>query len=235
VTKKGEFIASPIFFGGGMKYSIGTIVSNWIQYDAMQKSFIAAGFPQSECQYIVINNVGKNNFCMYSGGNTILSQATGDYVILVHQDVVATPDNRSKLDQCIEELEKADGAWAVAGNAGEHEGNWLVRITDPYGEGQSTAPYYPHRVNILDGNLLIVKRNTLVSFSRDLSGFHYYGWDICLNADVRGYNSYIIDFHVAHRCKGWKIQTSPSAGRRSQKNGAEPSEIESSAHFIMTG
>ena len=181
-----------------MKYSIGTIVSDWGQYDLMQKSFISAGFDQSDCQYLPINNVGKNRFCMYSGGNTIIRQALGDYIILAHQDIRVSYDNIEALDERIKELEKSDSAWAVAGNAGEYNGDWLVRITDPYGKDQRSAPYFPHKVNILDGNFLIIKKSSLVSFSSNLHGFHYYGWDICLNADVLGFRSYIIDFHIEH-------------------------------------
>lgn len=185
-----------------MRYTIGTVVSDWSQYDAMQKSFIHAGFSQRDCQYLPLNNVGENNFDLFSGGNTILSQASGDYVILVHQDVLCTPDNREKLDQCIVSLEAHDPKWAVGGNAGEHQGDWLVRISDAYAPNQSTAPFYPHIVNMLDGNILIVKRSTNVAFSHDLTGFHYYGWDLCLNADIRGYTSYVINFHITHNCKG---------------------------------
>jgi glycosyltransferase involved in cell wall biosynthesis len=185
-----------------VRYTIGTVVSDWTQYDAMQKSFIRAGFSQRDCQYLPLNNVGENNFDLFSGGNTILSQASGDFVILVHQDVLCTPDNREKLDDCLTALEDFDSAWAVAGNAGERHGEWFVRITDPYGPNQSSAPVYPQGVNMLDGNFLVVKRNTNVAFSHNLSGFHYYGWDLCLNADIRGYFSYVIDFHITHNCKG---------------------------------
>ena len=185
-----------------MRYTIGTVVSDWTQYDAMQKSFISAGFSQRNCQYLPLNNVGENNFDLYSGGNTIISQSQGDYVILVHQDVRCAPDGIDELNACIDRLGAIDPNWAVVGNAGEWNGQWFVRITDPYGPNQSTAPVYPHRVNMLDGNFLVVKRSTNVSFSRDLTGFHYYGWDLCLNADIRGYNSYVIDFHITHNCKG---------------------------------
>lgn len=185
-----------------MRYSIGTIVSNWHQYDAMQKSFFEAGFNQNDCQYIAINNVNKNRFCMYSGGNIIINQSIGDYIILAHQDVLFIYDNKSVLDERIEELERIDKSWAVAGNAGECNGQWLVRISDRYGEDQKSCNNFPHIVNILDGNLLVINKKSLVSFSNDIFGFHYYGWDICLNADVKGLRSYVIDFHVSHLGKG---------------------------------
>lgn len=185
-----------------MRYSIGAIVSDWAQYDAMQKSFFDAGFSQETCQHIAINNVGKNRFCMYSGGNTILQQSIGDYVILAHQDIRLLRDNRKVLDERLEYLENVDPLWAVSGNAGEVNGEWIVRISDKYGKDQKTEKEFPCKVTILDGNLLIIKRNTFVSFSQNLHGFHYYGWDLCVQAETLGYTSYVIDYHVEHLGKG---------------------------------
>jgi hypothetical protein len=181
-----------------MKYTIGTVVSDCTQYGKMKRSFIDAGFTPEDCQYIAINNMGANRFCLYSGGNKIIEKAIGDYIILAHQDVVACYDSRQDLDKRIDELNELDPNWAVAGNAGATEDNqWFVRVTDKYGVDYKQG-IFPHKVTMVDGNIIIIKRSSMVAFSNDLSGFHYYGWDICLNADVRGFNSYVIDWHVAH-------------------------------------
>lgn len=181
-----------------MKYTIGTVVSDWSQYNDMQKSFIDAGFTPPECQYISLSNVDSNNYCLYSGYNKILSEADGDIVILVHQDVRASFDDERVLRDRIDALSLTDPNWAVIGNAGSTPSNeWVVRITDKYGNDQNIGRF-PEKVQTLDGNLIIIKKSSLVSFSNDLFGFHYYGWDICLNADVRGYNCYVIDWHIEH-------------------------------------
>jgi hypothetical protein len=184
-----------------MNFTIGTVVNDPCMYNLMQNSFLAAGFNDG-CDYVIANNLGNNKYDMFSGGNFILSEAKQDYVILVHQDVRANFDTRANLETKIEELDEIDPTWAVAGNAGTNVNNeWRVRISDPYGDNWKTGNF-PEKVTMLDGNFLLVKRNSLVAFSRDLSGFHYYGWDLCLNADVRGYAAYIIDWHLSHLGSG---------------------------------
>lgn len=185
-----------------MRYTIGAIVSDIEQYNHMRRSFENAGFDESFCQYIIADNIGKNNYCMYSGGNKILNEAVGDYIILAHQDVRINFDTERILACRLEALTKTDPNWAVAGNAGSsEEGSWLVRITDAYGEDQKIGSF-PAKVQMIDGNLIIIRKSSLVAFSRDLSGFHYYGWDLCLNADLRGYSCYVIDWHVEHKGAG---------------------------------
>jgi hypothetical protein len=187
---------------GRRTYSIGTLVTDWDQHAAMKDSFIANGFDGSE--FLHIDNTGATQTCAYRGLNQLLNQATSEFVLLVHQDVRLFDDDKTALDQRLEDLDQRDSLWAVAGNAGGiAPGSLAIRITDPHGADQHIGRL-PQRVETLDENFLIVRRDARIGFSANLSGFHFYGADICLMAAMAGYTAYVIDFHLAHLSAGNK-------------------------------
>jgi hypothetical protein len=47
-----------------------------------------------------------------------------------------------------------------------------------------------------------MRRARPVLGSQDLSGFHFYGPDLCLQAELLGGSAYAIDFHLRHHGKG---------------------------------
>ena len=186
------------------KYTIGTLVTDLAQYRRSVRSFNAAGFATEDCQFLYIDNSRFNNFTAYNGLNHILNHAESEYIILCHQDVLLDFDGRALLDRRLRDLEVRDPFWALAGNAGGvASGNLAIRITDPHGSDQKTHEY-PQRVSSLDENFIVLKSDARLAFSTDLSGFHLYGTDVCLLADVQGHNCYVIDFHLRHLSAGNK-------------------------------
>ena len=186
------------------RYSIGTLVSDRALYAGMLASFRAGGFAGVDCEYFAIDNTGTGQTSAFHGLNRVLSEANGDYIILVHQDVRLLNDHRSVLDRRLAELDRCDPAWGVAGNAGGvGPGRLALRITDGHGANQKAGDL-PARVGALDENLLIVRRSARIAFSANLDGFHFYGADLCLAAETLGHTAYVIDFHVHHLSKGNK-------------------------------
>ena len=186
------------------RFTIATLVNNRTHYDEMRQSFEDGGFKRSDCEYLFIDNTGAQQTCAYRGLDRLLSEAQGEYVILCHQDVRIVDDGRPELEARLAELDTIDPTWAVAGNAGGiSAGRLAIRITDPHGANRHVGQL-PAKVMSLDENLLIVKRSSRLSFSRDLSGFHFYGADLCLIADVLGHSAYVIDFHLEHLSGGVK-------------------------------
>ena len=185
-----------------IRYTIGSVINNKEQYAAMLASFQAHGFGPEDCEFLYADNSVSNQLCCYRGLNRILEDARGDYIVLCHQDVRLVDDGRKDLERCLAELEAFDSRWAVAGNAGGVSlGKFAIRISDPHGLNARMGPF-PARIASLDENFIVLKRQARLSFSSDLDGFHFYGTDICIMADVHGYTSYVIDFHLKHLGKG---------------------------------
>lgn len=188
----------------GAAYTIATLVNDRAHHDALRTSFRSGGFDTGDCDYLSIDNTGAQQASAFEGLNAMLNEARGRYVILCHQDVRLLVDDRAILDQRLAELDALDPSWALAGNAGGvAAGKLAIRITDPHGANQHIGAL-PARVMSLDENFIVVRRAARVGFSNDLEGFHFYGADICLMADLAGYSAYVIDFHLAHLSAGIK-------------------------------
>lgn len=159
---------------------------------------------EADCEYLYIDNSERNEADAYHGLNALLNAARGSHVILCHQDIRLLTDDRTMLERRLAELEAIDPSWALAGNAGGvSPGVLAIRITDPHGADQNTGNL-PQRVVSLDENFIVVKHSARIGFSSDLEGFHLYGADICLNAEISGHSAYVIDFHLAHLSAGRK-------------------------------
>ena len=185
-------------------YTIATLVNDAAQHEAMRTTFLAHGFDGSDCEFLSIDNTGRQQTEAYRGLNQLLDKARGRFVILCHQDVRLIGDGRQKLEALLADLERRDPDWALAGNAGGiAPGRLAMRITDPHGADRRIGDL-PQRVATLDENFIVMKRSARLGFSRDLAGYHLYGADLCLVADIRGYAAYVIDFHLHHLSPGTK-------------------------------
>ncbi len=193
------------------RYTIGTLVTDRTQYAAMLASFRAGGFTDDCCEYVFVDNTGPLQTDAFHGLNALLNTAHAPVVILCHQDVRLLTDNRKVLDRRIADLSRSDRNWGLAGNAGGvSAGRLALRISDPHGKDQRLG-HFPERVTSLDENFIVVRRDARLGFSNDLTGFHFYGADICLHANQMGYTAYVIDFHLEHLSPGKKDHTFTAA------------------------
>lgn len=193
---------------GNIRYSVCTLVSDWAQYERLLETFAARGFEASDCEFLYADNRGSNRMDAFAGGNEFLLRARGEYVVFCHQDIELLDDGRSRLDELIGHLHDHDPRWGLCGNAGStSRGKQVIRITDPWGDNTARGGPYPVRVLSLDENFIVIRRSANLALSADLSGFHWYGSDLCIIADVLGYNAYVIDFHLRHRSPGRTDET----------------------------
>ena len=184
-----------------VRYSICTLVTQPDLYAEMIESFRRHGFDEPDCEFLYLDNTHGNIFDAYSGNNMFLNVARGQFIILCHQDILLI-DGRANLDAALDNLSRLDSNWAACGNGGGNRlGEVTIRITDPHGADQRIGNF-PAEVHSLDENFIIVRRSANLALSRDLEGFHFYGTDICLIADVLGHSCYVIDFHLRHKSAG---------------------------------
>jgi hypothetical protein len=185
-----------------IKYSVCTLVSRHTEYQEMYESFLKAGFDNTNTEYLYIDNAEKNEFEAFGGLNRFLLEAKGEYIILCHQDILLIQDNRQTLENCIAELDRLDPNWALLSNAGaSYLKHVVLNVTELDGQTHKFG-LFPTKVNSVDESFMLVKRSANLALSNDLSGFHLYGTDICILAEMLGYNSYVVNFNILHKSKG---------------------------------
>ncbi len=195
-------ISSAIEPGAGTRprYTVATLVNDEVQYLAMLSAFRAGGLAEPDVEFLAARGATS----AFEALNALLSVARGEMIILCHQDVRLLADGRNALDRRLGELDDADPHWALAGNAGGvAPGRLAMSITDPHGTDRRIGTL-PARVMSLDENFIVVRASAGLRFSRDLTGFHLYGADICLVADMLGWSAWVIDFHLEHLSPGRK-------------------------------
>ena len=183
-------------------FSICTLVTDLNEYEEMKNSFIKAGFSDENSTFFYINNSNENKYDAYNGVRKFLNISKSKYTIICHQDILLDYDNYDKLLERINEIESIDKNWALLGNAGHASFNdFRIRITDPHGENRFKGPL-PQRVFDLDENFIVIKNEARLSISNNINGFHFYATDLSIIADVLGFNTYVIDFHLYHKSGG---------------------------------
>lgn len=223
----------------GPLFSVATLVNDRAQYDAMRQSFETHGFSRDVTEFLFVDNTGPDQTDAYRGLNALMHRAGGTFVILCHQDIRLLVDDRTTLEARLQDLDGRDPHWALAGNAGGlAPGHLALRITDPHGANQNTGRL-PQRVMSLDENFIVVKRSARVGCSVDLTGFHFYGADLCLNADMAGHSAWVIDFHLMHLSAGNKsaaFATSEAAFRAKWSRALRPRWMQTTCALVrLTG
>jgi Zn-finger protein len=184
------------------EFSVCVLVTRKEEYQEMLDSFLNKGFDKETCEYLYIDNTTGCTFDAYKGLNQFLQQAKGRYVILCHQDILIHDQDRHHLKNKIDEIEAGDKNWAILGNAGGINFKWIAtNLTQGSGK-VIKEKRLPLLTKTLDENFLVVKNSANLALSNNLSGFHMYGADICLMADILGFNCYIIDFNIIHKSNG---------------------------------
>lgn len=184
------------------EFSICTLVNRRNEYEEMLQSFLDKGFSEEDCEFLHIDNTRGCKHEAFEGLNLFLQQAKGKYIIICHQDVLLIDDDKNQLLKYIAEIEDLDSDWAILGNAGGINFKWIAtHLTQKNGK-IFKEKRLPLLTKTVDENFIVVKNSANLSLSHNLRGFHFYGTDICLIAEILGFKSYIINFNLLHKSNG---------------------------------
>jgi hypothetical protein len=193
-----------------LSFSVCSLVADQTKYDRLLASFARLGFTPENTEFLAADNRNGNVFDGYTWTKTLLAHARGRYVIFCHDDVELIEDGYDALLGWTDWLDRHDPSWLLAGVAGgiykpggfKHR-QLALHISDINGADRRRGTV-PGRVETLDECFILMRRTRPVISSYDLNGFHYYGPDICLQAELLGGSSYAIDFHLWHHGQGQK-------------------------------
>lgn len=185
-----------------------TFVTDEEQYGAMRASFGAAGF--DKCA--TFTRLSDTETEPFAAINEIVGKPGARYALLCHQDIRLAEDVTAvDLFARLRELERADPAWVVAGPAGAKANLEVVRrVVDPF--GGHTDHRLPVRAMSLDELFLLMNRRNSPRTTPALSGFHFYGTDLCLRALKDGGSAWVINVPLRHSLD--KEPRSPEAEAR---------------------
>ncbi|MBV8781055.1 MAG: hypothetical protein JO353_06630 [Phycisphaerae bacterium] len=184
------------------QFLIATISNDLAPYQSLRDSIAAAGFTDKDCRFVVYDNSDSNRFEPYQVLRDLQSDGDEPYVILCHHDLVFGPETTLQLlQQEIEVLNQLHPQWAVAGCAGmSRRGEVLFFMDDPRGSYRSNG--LPRKVISLDESFLLFCRSRFPVPSSDVSGFHFYGTDVAVNATLAGNCAAVIRFPLRHLSGG---------------------------------
>lgn len=184
-------------------FSVCTLVASDERYQRLLASLAARGFTAENTELIALDNRGVNRFEGYGGLRAAFLQCRGEYILYTHDDIELLEDGYEDLRGVLRDLDGRDPLWMVAGNSGftrTGPERLLRHLSDPHAVVRAVTE--PVEVQTLDENFLIFSRARMVLPSVDLSGFHLFAADLCLQAQLAGGRAYVVPFFLRHASGG---------------------------------
>ena len=192
-------------------FSIITTVYNLDNYKDLLKSLENQNGNHT-IEIIPIPNFYNHFDNMYKALNCGIEVSNGKQLIFAHDDIVVSPEFLNQIKYNIQLLNNANIQYGVLGPAGvlldQHKFSYylldenLNKIEIPGNNINNTSL---NEVHSLDEMCLIINKYSGLKFNdRQLSGFHFYGINLCLNAKLQGLRNYSINCFCHHKSDGNK-------------------------------
>lgn len=158
--------------------------------------------PEIEATRVIQQKGYSSAAAAYNAG---VAQAETDVVVLTHQDVYFPSGWSEKFQKALEALYRTDPNWAVAGSWGVHHSGARAGHIYCAGLGRTLGGHseMPREVRTLDEVFLVLRKSSQVRFDESLPGYHFYGSDLCLEAERRGMKCYAIAAFCIHNTNGY--------------------------------
>lgn len=178
------------------KYGIFSCVNDFEKFRNLENSLPK----KSNFSLFSIDNV-NNFFTIPAALNRAINISRAKILIFVHQDVIFPENWINLVDRQIGKIEAIDPLWGVIGIIGvKKNGTFAGHIIDPH--ANRILGNLPCQVKTLDEVCLIIRRKSGLFFDETLGGFHFYGADICLQAETMGMKCYAIKAPLTHLSGG---------------------------------
>lgn len=197
-------------------FSIITPVNNLDSYSDFLNS-LKLQMGNHSVELIAIPNFYNNFNSAYKALNSGNDVASGKIIIYCHDDIAVSPEWLNKIKSHIESIENSRQKVGVIGPAGitKNEAGIYYLLNEngvPYNkvhasiDRHSTVNTLPrYEVQTLDEMCLItLKSNNLRFDDVQLTGWHFYGANLCIKAMSRGMSNWSIDAYTFHKSDGSK-------------------------------
>jgi len=193
-------------------FSFITLVRDTQKYNQFLTS-LSQQMGANSYEVIPIPNYFNQINSAFRGLNIGQDISNGKYLIFCHDDIILSNNWIERLKYHIRNLENNSIQWGVLGPAGitigSEQGAYF--LTTETGENIKIKDSSVindkeiYEVGCLDELCLITKKSTGLRFSdRELSGFHFYGGNLCLESKRLGLRNFAIDCWTFHQSDGNK-------------------------------
>lgn len=193
-------------------FTIVTLAYNYENYCQMLKSLEHQDGDHT-IEIIGIPNYHGVYDSIFKAYNNATDVASGKYIIYCHDDIEVTSNFLNRIKANINEFDAKGVKWGVLGPAGiminthrsafyllDEQGKKfkdtkkMINADDPNIEVES-----------LDELCLITQKSNDLRFSeKEMTGFHFYGIDICKQGVLKGLRTFAIDAYCHHKSDGSK-------------------------------